>query len=450
MLPSAKSALQVGGFSSKAASFTLIACFLGGAAGIQIVSSLFHRCLPSHVVDCDHYHEDEDPDQETAHKDSETSHHPEFPHAQHDHDQIHSSGPEVQMTNGVKDAILARNGAHTYAAKPLSSESRMDPLSGRRPSLQKRLSRGVSKVLSAGKDQCDDDGPCRGFSEPCGQECFNNVFRKGSLRSSVGILRHPGMGRSTTQPATVQTFIPTVDEHQPLLQDRDNALGLITSAPTPEQLSSEQITSLNSHPDSHFSPISSDRSPLLRRASHHSHLSQHSDSHSHHRPSLTVHPSHQPSTQHHHHVPTNPYLTLSLQTTLAIALHKLPEGFITYAANHASPRLGFTVFFSLFIHNISEGFAMALPLYLALHSRWKAICWSSILGGLSQPLGAGVAALWFGVAGKFAGNEGDENDGQGLQGGLIAVTGKSQAFFPNLKYRSGLRIFVFIRCARLA
>jgi ZIP family zinc transporter len=110
-------------------------------------------------------------------------------------------------------------------------------------------------------------------------------------------------------------------------------------------------------------------------------------------------------------------LSIGLQTSLAIALHKLPEGFITYATNHANPRLGTTIFVSLFIHNITEGFALALPLYLALHSRVQAILWSSLLGGVSQPLGAGIAALWFLVAGKNG-----MVPGEGVYGGLFAVT----------------------------
>lgn len=120
---------------------------------------------------------------------------------------------------------------------------------------------------------------------------------------------------------------------------------------------------------------------------------------------------------HHHHVPTNAFLAIGLQTSIAIALHKLPEGFITYATNHANPKLGFTVFMALFIHNITEGFAMALPLYLAINSRWKAMFWSSLLGGVSQPLGAGVAALWFKIAGT-----GDAAPGDVVYGCMFAIT----------------------------
>jgi ZIP family zinc transporter len=114
-------------------------------------------------------------------------------------------------------------------------------------------------------------------------------------------------------------------------------------------------------------------------------------------------------------------MSIGLQTSIAIALHKLPEGFITYATNHASPSLGFSVFMALFIHNITEGFAMALPLYLALQSRPRAILWSSLLGGISQPAGAGVAALWFWIAGRTG--DGDSGGpGYAVYGGMFAVT----------------------------
>jgi len=111
-------------------------------------------------------------------------------------------------------------------------------------------------------------------------------------------------------------------------------------------------------------------------------------------------------------------MSIGLQTSIAIALHKAPEGFITYATNHANPTLGFAVFMALFIHNITEGFAMSLPLYLALNSRTKAIIWASFLGGASQPLGAGVAALWFKVAQKSGHGAPDE----AIYGCMFAIT----------------------------
>jgi len=120
---------------------------------------------------------------------------------------------------------------------------------------------------------------------------------------------------------------------------------------------------------------------------------------------------------HHHHVPDNAFLSIGVQTSVAIALHKLPEGFITYATNHANPQLGFSIFVALFIHNITEGFALALPLFLAMDSRWKAILAAAILGGASQPLGAGIAELWF-LAADQRGMKPDER----VYGCMFAIT----------------------------
>ena len=64
-----------------------------------------------------------------------------------------------------------------------------------------------------------------------------------------------------------------------------------------------------------------------------------------------------------------------------------------------------------------EGFAMALPLYLALGSRLRAMLWASLLGGISQPFGAGIAALWF----KIAGSEGHK-PGTAVYGCMFAIT----------------------------
>lgn len=148
--------------------------------------------------------------------------------------------------------------------------------------------------------------------------------------------------------------------------------------------------------------------------------SDHSDQHTPLLPSTTE--ATQPggdSQPHHHHVPTNAFLSISLQTSIAIALHKLPEGFITYATNHANPSLGFSVFLALFIHNISEGFALALPIYLATQSRLKAIALAALLGGLSQPLGAGVAASWLALAER---GKGDWKPSESVYGAMFAVT----------------------------
>jgi len=168
----------------------------------------------------------------------------------------------------------------------------------------------------------------------------------------------------------------------------------------------------------HTDPAPSKSKTVQKKASNHS-IASHASSSS----SSTASSHQSQGKQHHHHVPTNVFLSIGLQTSTAIALHKIPEGFITYATNHANPRLGFSIFLALFIHNITEGFALALPLYLAINSRWKAMFWSALLGGISQPLGAGVAALWFRIANR-GGGSGDRRGepGEIVYGAMFAVT----------------------------
>lgn len=93
-------------------------------------------------------------------------------------------------------------------------------------------------------------------------------------------------------------------------------------------------------------------------------------------------------------------MRIGFQTAIAISLHKIPEGFITFMANHRDASLGFSIFLALGIHNVIEGFTIAFPLYLAWQSRTKAILTAVVLGGLSQPLGAiaayGVTRTKFG------------------------------------------------------
>ena len=255
--------------------------------------------------------------------------------------------------------------------------------------------------MAGKKENCDENGPCMGYSSACGQDCFRAVQRRGSVlpphgslfsraptwrKISDGIREIPPMPENDDQ-------TPSVSDHQSngtIKQQRTTSDGNI---PRGSVTRSRSTTHHFHHPENeHFEP----------------HVQQRRSSYG----SQSVGP------EHHHHVPTNAFMAIGLQTSIAIALHKAPEGFITYATNHANPTLGLAVFMALFIHNLTEGFAMSLPLYLALNSRFKAIVWSSVLGGVSQPLGAGIAALWF----KLANQSKLGAPSEGVYGGMFALT----------------------------
>jgi ZIP family zinc transporter len=107
--------------------------------------------------------------------------------------------------------------------------------------------------------------------------------------------------------------------------------------------------------------------------------------------------SHEEDHHHHHHILTqySHLFSIGIQTALAITIHKVPEGFLTFASNHADRQVGLNVFIALSIHNFSEGFSVAFPLFLALKSRAKAFLIATLLCGISQPIGALLAMLLF-------------------------------------------------------
>ncbi|KAF9911220.1 hypothetical protein EC991_004444 [Linnemannia zychae] len=84
---------------------------------------------------------------------------------------------------------------------------------------------------------------------------------------------------------------------------------------------------------------------------------------------------------------------IGIQTALTIAIHKFPEGLITFLSTTADPCLGLSVFMAIAVHNLIEGYLIAFPLYVGLHSRSKAFALAAALGGFSQPLGAIMG--WF-------------------------------------------------------
>lgn len=414
MLPSAKKSLIDGGFTAKEASWILIACFLGGVLGIQVVSKIMHHFIPSHVVDCEHSHDEEASKNEPHDHENGAHHH----HAEPQHrPQLtpRSSLPGLMPSSGrrqvARRSLSGRLASLDQAVTNTEANERMQsqPLGPRRPSLQQRMSSKLSQ-LATGKDPtCQCNGSCYGYTEPCGTECFKNISARGGFRAPSKMasgLQKPPMLKS----ATATTLVPTT-ESTPLLQEIEEEdrpqTESTTRQPTRYYTSRTQPDEEPAEDSSETLDASSDPSAN----SNNGHL----------RESRSTVSSHaedpNSSDKHHHHVPTNAFLSIGLQTSIAIALHKLPEGFITYATNHANPKLGVSVFLALFIHNITEGFAMALPLYLAINSRLRAMLISFVLGGLSQPIGAAVAAIWF----KLAGN-GSWAPSEGMYGAMFAVT----------------------------
>lgn len=85
-------------------------------------------------------------------------------------------------------------------------------------------------------------------------------------------------------------------------------------------------------------------------------------------------------------------LRTGLFTALAITIHNFPEGLVTFLAAMEDPTLGIAIAVAIALHNIPEGISVSVPIYYATGNRRKAFVYS-LLSGLAEPVGAGVAYL---------------------------------------------------------
>jgi ZIP family zinc transporter len=85
-------------------------------------------------------------------------------------------------------------------------------------------------------------------------------------------------------------------------------------------------------------------------------------------------------------------LRMGLFMAVAMAIHNVPEGLVTFFATLEDPSLGLVVALAIALHNIPEGISVSVPIFYATGSRRKALAYSS-LSGLAEPLGALLAYL---------------------------------------------------------
>lgn len=72
---------------------------------------------------------------------------------------------------------------------------------------------------------------------------------------------------------------------------------------------------------------------------------------------------------------------------IALGFHNFPEGLATFVAVLDNPKVGASVAVAIGIHNIPEGICVAMPIYYATGSRWKAFFWATI-SGCTELIGA--------------------------------------------------------------
>lgn len=421
MLPTSRDYLTRSGLSEAAAAYILIGLFVFGVMVLHVFSAVVHRYIPSHIVDCSHTHEHHGGDLESGNRDAEQQ------------NNKGQDSPEVNArSNGATERtpLLANTeGMGRMPARATRSTGQIRPRVQHRESLRQRLGRQFTQFLRGTKPFCEDDatGPCYGVSQTCGRECAKILDAPGVVPVTPALTAP--LPRAAREPETTQTDrdgmpeTPLTVRHMPIGPVDDLTRPLVGQEQAPDYFSQPVSQTQTEDGDTTTAQGSEDFSSNS--------VTKLSD------PELTGQQQ-----QHHHHVPQNAFLSIGLQTSLAIALHKLPEGFITYATNHASPTLGLTVFLALFIHNITDGFALALPLFLALRSRVRAIFWASLLGGVSQPMGAGIAALWIWYTGSSNKSASVHTDDDGADDGISwGVYGGMFAFTAGVMTSVGLQLF---------
>ncbi|HNR12935.1 MAG TPA: zinc transporter ZupT [Thermodesulfobacteriota bacterium] len=85
-------------------------------------------------------------------------------------------------------------------------------------------------------------------------------------------------------------------------------------------------------------------------------------------------------------------MRMGLFTAMAVGIHNFPEGLATFFAVLQDPRLGMAIAIAVGLHNIPEGISVSVPIFYATGDRRKAFVYS-VLSGLSEPVGAGIAYL---------------------------------------------------------
>lgn len=100
----------------------------------------------------------------------------------------------------------------------------------------------------------------------------------------------------------------------------------------------------------------------------------------------------QTQTSHDHSAHHEKLMRMGLFTALAIGIHNFPEGLATFLAALQDPGLGAAIAVAVALHNIPEGVSVSVPIFYATGKRKKAFLYS-MLSGLAEPVGAGIAYL---------------------------------------------------------
>lgn len=95
------------------------------------------------------------------------------------------------------------------------------------------------------------------------------------------------------------------------------------------------------------------------------------------------------------YIPTNnnKLYRVGVISMLAIILHNIPEGIVTFIAINTNIKLGITLFVAIALHNIPEGISISIPIYYGTNNKKKALFYTFI-SGISEFIGAIITYLF--------------------------------------------------------
>lgn len=90
---------------------------------------------------------------------------------------------------------------------------------------------------------------------------------------------------------------------------------------------------------------------------------------------------------------TNNLYRVGVLSMIALMIHNLPEGILTFLSSTVDINLGLKMSLAIMLHNIPEGLAISVPIYYGTKSKKKAFL-NTLISGLSEPIGALLAYLF--------------------------------------------------------
>ena len=84
---------------------------------------------------------------------------------------------------------------------------------------------------------------------------------------------------------------------------------------------------------------------------------------------------------------------LGILSMLALMLHNLPEGIVTFLSSYQDMELGIKISVAIMLHNIPEGISIAVPIYYSARNK-KLAFRNAFISGMAEPLGALLALVF--------------------------------------------------------